>query len=136
MECEFFNVLMEGGLCSVDELCGLALCAGITRETTVSVTSRVSPGSRATLRCTENVSGENVQFTWSREDGSRIVSGGRFTIRGNSSEILEISPAEEGDSGAYICQAETTDQRTVTGRVTLVVGMFKCMTDFLWFVVE
>ena len=136
MECEFFDVLMEGGLCSVDELCGLALCAGITRETTVSVTSRVSLGSRATLRCTESVSGENVQFAWSREDGDRIMSGGRFTIRGDSGEILEISPAEEGDSGAYICQAEPTDGRTVTGRVILVVGMFKCMQDCLWFVME
>ena len=100
--------------------------AGVSKETTDASVSRVSPGSTVTLMCSESITDENVEFTWSREDGTRIMSGGRFTISGDSKEVLEISAVEEGDSGVYTCKAQTTDRGTVTGRSTLFVGMLHC----------
>ncbi len=99
------------------------LCAGFTTQVDAAPTARVSPGNSVILTCTRNNSEDaSAQFTWSRQDGTSIT-GERFTISGNLSEVLQISPVQEGDGGVYICEVKTA-RGVLTGRWTVIVGMF------------
>ena len=84
-----------------------------------------SPGSDVVLTCNDNSGDSNAVVSWSREDGTPITDGGRFSVSSDGGRTLTISSAEASDSGVYVCSVVTSQDGTLTGRGEVIIGEFE-----------
>ena len=99
----------------------LCSCAGVSAEVTPDLQG-ASPGSDVVLTCNDNSEDSSAMAVWSREDGTPVTDGGRYSVSGDGGRQLTIRSAEASDSGVYICTVVTSEDGTLTGRGEVIIG--------------